>query len=55
MTPVMNKTPAATEQTAEIELRKLVEKMRFRLRESMAQRGNQEAFLQYLQSEPVER
>jgi hypothetical protein len=41
---------AAKEEDSAAKARKLTEKLRFRLRESMAQRGNSEAFLQWLRS-----
>jgi hypothetical protein len=42
---------AATEENSSAQVQRLAQEMRFRLKESMAQRGNSEAFLRWLRSD----
>jgi hypothetical protein len=47
---VENKKIAVGDHDTAVQVQKLAEQMRFRLKEAMAQRGNSEAFLHWLRS-----
>jgi len=49
--PVENKKVAPKEEVSAVRMQRLAEEMRFRIRESMAQRGGSEAFLHWLRSD----
>jgi hypothetical protein len=49
--PLENEKKAAKEQDSSAKVQKLAEQMRFRLKEAMAQRGDSEAFVHWLQSD----
>ena len=46
-----NKKVAPKEEVSAVRMQRLAEEMRFRIRESMAQRGGSEAFLHWLRSD----